>query len=184
MLKVIPLREINRQIKFKLLIKRFSLAFFDFLKLVFFIVFVTNFYACIYFAIDFYYYNQQGFFYQNGYLWINGSISMGFLDVYEAFGRAGTYVYALFWALETARTCGYGVASPKNYVSMLYVNFVMLTIVIIFVYFTNGIINLIITQGEMRRKKLNTIKRVVDVSQQLEIERRTKNRIVEYITDY
>lgn len=55
-LKIFPLREINRQIKFKLLIKRFSSALFEFLKLVFFIVFVTNFYACIYFAIDYHYY--------------------------------------------------------------------------------------------------------------------------------
>jgi hypothetical protein len=99
LLKIIPLREINRQIKFKLLIKKFSLALYNFLKLVFFIVFITNFYACIYFAIDYYYYKQQGFFYQNGYLWINGSISMSFIDVFEAFDRAGVYAYALFWAL-------------------------------------------------------------------------------------
>lgn len=63
-------------------------------------------------------------------------------------------------------------------------NFVMLTIVIIFVYFTNGVITLIITHGEHRRKKLNTIKRVVDVSQQFEVDRKSRNRIVEYLTDF
>ena len=62
-LKVIPLMEINRQIKGKLVTFKFSAAFFEFIKLVLFIVFVTNLYACIYYAIDKYYYEQQGDFY-------------------------------------------------------------------------------------------------------------------------
>jgi len=81
-LKVIPLMEINRQIKGKLVTFKFSAALYDFIKLVLFIVFVTNLYACIYFAIDKYYYDQQGDFYQQGFLWLNGSYALGNLDIF------------------------------------------------------------------------------------------------------
>jgi hypothetical protein len=82
LLKVIPLMEINRQIKGKLVTFKFSAALYDFIKLVLFIVFVTNLYACIYFAIDKYYYDQQGDFYQQGFLWLNGSYALGNLDIF------------------------------------------------------------------------------------------------------
>lgn len=114
--KLISLREINRQIKSKLLTHSLSLAVYDFFKLVFFIGFVTNVYACIYYAIDTYYYYEEGEFYQQGFLWINGSLGLGNIDLMETFGPGLVYVYALFWSLQTGRTCGYGVATPKNYV--------------------------------------------------------------------
>ena len=38
-----------------------------------FIFCITNLNACIYFAIDFYHYTDLGFYYENGYLWLNGS---------------------------------------------------------------------------------------------------------------
>ena len=95
---------------------KLSAAFYEFIKLVLFIVFVTNLYACIYFAIDKYYYEQQGGFYQQRFLWLNGSYALGNLDIIQTFGDSKSYIYALFWALQTARTCGYGVATPKNYV--------------------------------------------------------------------
>lgn len=77
---------------------------------------MTNIYACIYYAIDIYYYNQQGEFYQQGFLWINGSLGLGNIDLLETFGAGPVYIYALFWSMQTARTCGYGVATPKNYI--------------------------------------------------------------------
>lgn len=124
-------------------------------------MFVTNLYSCIYFALDYYFYELKGDFYENGLLWINGSYSLGNLDILTTFGRYGGYIYALFWSLQTARTCGYGVATPKNYISIMYVNFVILSIVVIFVYFTNGVIRLILTHGEKRRRKENTIKKIL-----------------------
>lgn len=148
LIRIVPLQEINRQIKSKLLNTRFPAALYEFMRLVLFIVFVTNLYACIYFAIDRYYYDQQGDFYQQGFLWLNGSYGLGNLDLLETFGTGGAYIYALFWALQTARTCGYGVATPRNYVEVLYTNFVMLNIVVIFVYFTNGVVKLILTYRE------------------------------------
>jgi hypothetical protein len=41
---------------------------------------------------------------------------LGNLDIIQTFGESKSYIYALFWALQTARTCGYGVATPKNHV--------------------------------------------------------------------
>lgn len=79
--KVVSLREINRQIKSKLLTHSLSLAIYDFFKLVFFIGFVTNIYACIYYTIDTYYYYEKGEFYQQGFLWINGSLGLGNIDL-------------------------------------------------------------------------------------------------------
>lgn len=50
------MREINREIKGRLLIKRYASAIYEFMKLVFLIMVVTNFYSCVYFAIDYHYY--------------------------------------------------------------------------------------------------------------------------------
>ena len=52
---------------------KYSLAFSKFLRMVAFIFCITNLNACIYFAIDFYHYTDLGFYYENGYLWLNGS---------------------------------------------------------------------------------------------------------------
>lgn len=79
--KIISLREINREIRSKLLTDSVLLAIYDFFKLVFFIVLVTNIYACIYYAIDTYYYYEQGEFYQQGFLWITGSSALDNIDL-------------------------------------------------------------------------------------------------------
>ena len=55
-LKIIPLKEIHKQIKFRLLVKRNASAIYDFFRLTFLIMFITNFCSCIYFAIDYYFY--------------------------------------------------------------------------------------------------------------------------------
>jgi hypothetical protein len=53
--------------------------------MVFFIYFITNFVACIYFAIDYAYYMEKGFYFQNGYLWLTGSSTTGYMDIIESF---------------------------------------------------------------------------------------------------
>lgn len=182
-LKIIPLKEIHKQIKFRLLVKRYASAIYDFFRLTFLIMFITNFCSCIYFAIDYHFYRLKGEFYDMGFLWLNGSYFLYNIDVEQSFGRVGSYIYALYWSMETAGTCGYGIATPKNYYEILYVNFCMLFIEVIFVYFTDGIINLIIAHGERRRKKLGKIKKVVNVSLSLELGGKMKNKLVEYISD-
>jgi hypothetical protein len=59
----------------------------------------------------------------------------------------------------------------------------MLTIVVIFVYFTNGVVKLILAHSEHRREKLNNIKRAIDVAQQFELKAEMKDKLVEFITD-
>ena len=66
-------------------------------------------------------------------------------------------IYALFWALQTSRTCGYGVATPKNTVEIFYVNFVILTLVVIFVYFANGVIKIVLEYSSSMRKKESAV---------------------------
>jgi hypothetical protein len=75
------------------------------------------------------------------------------------------------------------VATPKNYIEVLYVNFVMLTIVVIFVYFANGVVTLILTRSEVRRLKFNRIKKAIDASRQLGLQKEMKERVIEYISD-
>ncbi len=41
----------------------------------------------------------------------------------------------------------------------------MLTIVVVFVYFANGVVNLILTNSEIRRLKFNRIKKAIEASQ-------------------
>lgn len=42
----------------------------------------------------------------------------------------------------------------------------MLNLIVIFVYFANGVINIIITHGEGRRKKLGAINKLMEIAKE------------------
>lgn len=56
-------------------------ALYKFLRMVYFIFFVTSLLACIYFAVDFHFYKERGFYYKNGYLWLTGSETTNYMDL-------------------------------------------------------------------------------------------------------
>lgn len=120
-----------------------SFAIYKFLRMVFLIFFVTNLIACIYFSIDYYYYVQKGFNYQNGYLWLTGSSITNYIDIITSFDWYGWYIYALYWAVQTSSSVGYGNITPRNPVEVLYCNIVMLTTIVIFIFFAETVISIV-----------------------------------------
>lgn len=106
--------QINEQIEIKLLFSPYIRALYKFLRMVYFIFFVTSLIACIYFSIDFSYYNEQGFYYQNGYLWLIGSQNTDLMNLIEIYTWPVWYAYALYWAVQTSSGVGYGNMTPRN----------------------------------------------------------------------
>lgn len=79
-----------------------------------FIFIVTSLSACIYFAIDYSYYLQKGFNYDNGYLWLTGSATTDEMNLITTFHWQVWYDYALYWAVQTTSAVGYGNITPRN----------------------------------------------------------------------
>jgi hypothetical protein len=76
--------------------------------------FITSLAATIFFAIDYYYYLEQGYYYHNGWLWLTNSEAVGNLDIINNSDWFVWYTYALYWAIQTASTVGYGDLTPMN----------------------------------------------------------------------
>lgn len=72
-IRVYTLSKINVQIEGNLIANLYSSSFYRFIKMVFLIIFLNILSGCIYFAIDYSYYVEQGFNYQRGYLWLTSS---------------------------------------------------------------------------------------------------------------
>lgn len=51
--------------------------------------------------------------------------------------------YAIYWALQTISTVGYGDITPRNPVSVIFTNISILIMMFFFVYFINSVIELI-----------------------------------------
>lgn len=82
LVKILSLKEIDREIELYLLASPIAKGMYSFIRLTSFIVFVTNLYACIYFAIDYHYYMKKSEFYDMGYLWLTGSSAVGEIDIF------------------------------------------------------------------------------------------------------
>lgn len=142
-LKIYTLIKLNKQIEFRLLFHKYSLAFYKFLKMVAFIFCLTNINACIYFAMDFYHYSLQNFYYENGYLWLSGSSTTDYMDLIQTFDWYVWYIYALYWSVQTSATVGYGNMTPRNPQEVFFCNVVMLLTVCIFILFADRVIEII-----------------------------------------
>ena len=59
----------------------------------------------------------------------------------------------------------------------------MLTIVVIFVYFTNGVVTLILTHSEAVRLKLHSLRRVIEGGLQLGLPQPTLRKMVRYVAE-
>ena len=120
--------------------------------MVFFIYCVTSAIACVYFAIDFHFYQEKGFYYEGGYLWLTGSSTTDYMDLITTFPWYIWYEYALYWIVQTVATVGYGNMTPRNPPGVLLCNFAMLTCICLFVLFANTIIT-IVYQLQINTKK-------------------------------
>jgi len=90
------------------------LSIYRLLRVIIIFVIYSHWMACGFFFIDFYFYNNNPFYYSNNYLWLYYSAALPGLDMVVTYPWYVWYEYALYWALQTATTVGYGDITPKN----------------------------------------------------------------------
>jgi hypothetical protein len=102
--------------------------------------FITTWVSSIYFAIDFKYYQQKGYYYQTGQLWLTNSNSVGNIDVITNFNHWYVwYEYAVYWSMQTSSTCGYGDMTPRNPEEVLYCSLIIVINTLFFAFYINRI---------------------------------------------
>lgn len=101
--------------------------------------FLSSWACCVFFSIDYYYYKQGGTYYQNQQLWLNGSSVVNGMDLITTFPWYIWYEYALYWAFQTEATVGYGDLTPKNPPEVIYNNFIILLMTLLFAFFINRV---------------------------------------------
>ena len=79
--KIVSFMVINGQIEKRISIYLLTSSIFKFLRLIVFILLVTNFSACLFFFIDYDLYLQKGYEYQNGFLWLTNSYITQGMDI-------------------------------------------------------------------------------------------------------
>lgn len=95
-------------------ITRFWLIAYRFVRMIVLLWFLTSWAGCVFFAIDYYYYQEQGTYYNIGQLWLTNSQAANNLDIIAVFPWYTWYEYALYWSVQTSSTIGYGDLTAKN----------------------------------------------------------------------
>jgi hypothetical protein len=104
-------------------------------------LFIVIWISTVYFAIDYYYYIQQGDYFQNNQLWLTDTL--GGVDFIQDIAWPYWLLYAAYWASEITATIGYGVGTPRNPVTVAYCCFVIVLMTLVFALFINTIWSII-----------------------------------------
>ena len=83
--KIVSIREINRQISYKLVSSRLLIALYRFIKYSFFLVYWSFFIACSYVLLDVFLIHQNGYDLYDGFCWLIASPSIKLVDLYQNF---------------------------------------------------------------------------------------------------
>lgn len=139
-LKTAVFPEIDHQIQHKINMRPYIWGVYKFIRLIIFLYFMSNLGSCIYFCIDYYYYLEKGYYYQNGHLWLTASATTQDMNLITDFEWPIWYEYAVYILVQTETGVGYGNMTPLNPPEVFLMNFVMVFNLWIFSYFANGII--------------------------------------------
>lgn len=114
-LKLSTLNKINDQISLALATHRTRLGIYRLLRTIVLLWFVTTWVSCIYFGIDYAYYQERGYYFSTGQLWLTNSNSIDNLNLLEIYPYWYVwYEYAVYWSFQTSATIGYGDMTPRN----------------------------------------------------------------------
>lgn len=152
----------------KLELKTYRYAAYKVFRLLAYMLFILFWLASIFFYIDYrFYVNQTYPIEQNWLTWTmcafqdtpTGQIGTDLLQTYPQ----QWYIwlnYAMYWALQTVSTVGYGDITPRNPPSVVFTNISILITMFFFVFFINNIIEIIdeMTTSEDKQKKENVKK--------------------------
>lgn len=86
-LKFPQLIRINYQIVEKLIKHTVRYCIYCIFRMIIFLWFITTWVSSIYFAIDFHYYNQKGYYFQTGQLWLTNSNAVNNMNIIESFPK-------------------------------------------------------------------------------------------------
>lgn len=84
-IKAYSLLKIDASLIHFLELHKISFALYRIIRIVLFIWFITTWVGCIFFAMDFYFYNQKGTYYEEDELWLINSQAIGNLDIINDF---------------------------------------------------------------------------------------------------
>jgi voltage-gated potassium channel Kch len=142
---------IDKMIIEKIELKTYGFATYKLIRLMGYMLFILVWLSSIFFYIDYAYYQDQT---QTGcYNWLTYSMCAFQVidgnsyptDLIQTYPGAW-YIwlnYAIYWALQTISTVGYGDITPRNPVSVIFTNISILIMMFFFVYFINSVIELI-----------------------------------------
>jgi hypothetical protein len=142
-LKVVSLLAMDQQVDNQICMHPIRYSIYRLFRLVAMILLVTNFTGCVFFVIDYQLYNEQGFYYENGLLWLTGSEATQNMDMIATWPWYVWYEYGLYFAVMSTSTCGYGNVTARNPQEILFTLVVILVNLAIFSYFTSGMITII-----------------------------------------
>lgn len=152
-LKVKTVAKINNQILFALATYRVRLGIYKLLRTIILLWLMTTWVSCIYFAIDYHYYQEKGFYFNTGQLWLTNSNAIDNLNLLEIFPYWYVwYEYAVYWSFQTSATIGYGDMTPRNPHEVLYCNFIILINTVFFAFYINTIWQIIRDLQEYYRR--------------------------------
>lgn len=139
-IKIYTFVKIDQEIMHSLELHRVVYAIYRLTRMIVFVWFLTTWAGCIFFAIDYHFYLDPHSPYRAmGQLWLTNTAAVGNLDLIQNFSWDVWYDYALYWAIQTSSTVGYGDLTPMNPPEVFYCNLVILLMTVLFAFFINSI---------------------------------------------
>lgn len=157
---------VDKSIIDKIELKSLAYAAYKLIRLLAYMLFILVWLSSIFFFIDYQFYINNT--YPPSENWLTFSMCAFSVDAdgnsqgtdLIATYPGGWYIwlnYAIYWALQTVSTVGYGDITPRNPPSVVFTNISILIMMFFFVFFINSVIEIIdgMTSSEEKQKKSN-----------------------------
>jgi hypothetical protein len=103
--------------------------------------------------------------------------------LYTTFTWEVWYTYALFWAMQTARSVGYGIATPRNPAEVLFCNVAIMSTIVLFVFFTNGVLKIIDDYSRSSTRMQTNFGTIARLEEEFHLKKEIAEQLRKHITD-